>query len=82
MKRLLIIIFTTIAILSIFAQDCYYIIGNKKTYLTVDSSTVVSFTSQNENEAVPSHLSLVDSASRDGKILKILLLSAKLLRST
>ena len=71
MKRLLIIIFTTIAILSIFAQDCYYIIGNKKTYLTVDSSTVVSFTSQNENEAVPSHLSLVDSASRDGKILKI-----------
>ncbi len=71
MKRLLFIIFATIAILSIFAQECYYIIGDKKEYLTIDSSTVVSFTSQNENEAVPSHLSLVDSASRDGMVLKI-----------
>ena len=71
MKRLLIIIFATVAILSIFAQDCYYIIGDKKEYLTIDSGTVVSFTSQNENEAIPSHLTLVDSASRDGKILKI-----------
>ena len=56
-----------------FAQDAYYNVGTKREYLTVDSSTVVSFVSQdkNEPEAVPSHLVLVDSASRDGMIFSI-----------
>lgn len=73
MKRLLFIIFASIAILALFAQNGYYNVGANRKYLTVDSSTVVSFVSQdkNEPEAVPSHLVLVDSASRDGMIFSI-----------
>lgn len=73
MKRLLFIIFASIAILAMFAQDVYYNVGTKREYLTVDSSTVVSFISQDKNatEAVPGHLTLVDSSCRDGIVLNI-----------
>lgn len=56
-----------------FAQDAYYNVGTKREYLTVDSSTVVSFISQGRNatEAVPGHLTLVDSSCRDGIVLNI-----------
>ena len=72
MKRLLFIIFATIAIISVFSQGFYYNVGDTKEYLIIDSSMVVSFTSpaNNKNVAVPRHLTLVDSFCHNGVVLK------------
>ena len=53
MKRLLIIIFTTIAILSIYARDWYYHDGRGIQHLTIDSSTVVLY--ENTDSKIPAH---------------------------
>lgn len=70
MKRLLFIIFASIAILAMFAQDAYYNVGTKREYLTIDSNTVVSFISMDKykNIVVPRHLTMVDSFCSDGAV--------------